>query len=171
MTAADILKHCQAHGLPVPANLQRAVAPAAEPAIPARPRSTIGSPDVVALSITLPIKTVSESNTRRGARSKMTRTKAQRNAVRDRLRAMALHLPRLPATVTVTRIGKRLLDTCNLPSAVKAIEDGIADVYGVDDGQGERDGSYRWVREQRVGAAYAVEIKIEAAGAADGTVR
>ena len=65
--------------------------------------------------------------------------------------------PLFPVKVTITRCGPRKLDVCNLGSALKAIVDGIADAYGVDDG----DERWQWDLRQRKQALYGVEIVIE----------
>jgi len=54
-----------------------------------------------------------------------------------------------PCTITLTRIGVRLLDSDNLASAFKHVRDGIADALGVDDGP---EGPITWRYEQRKGA-------------------
>ena len=73
---------------------------------------------------------------------------------------VALHLPNelpsLPATIRLTRIGKRLLDSDNLAISFKSPRDQIADHYGVDDGSP----LYRWVYEQRIGKEYGIEIEV-----------
>lgn len=64
----------------------------------------------------------------------------------------------LPATVTITRIGKRLLDSHdNLRSACKYVVDEIASHLGEDDASP----LYVWFYQQRIGKEYSVEIEIE----------
>ena len=78
--------------------------------------------------------------------------------------AICLHgrdLPQLPATITLTRVGKRRLDSDNLAASFKACQDQIARTYGVDDGSD----SYVWEYRQRIGKDYAVEIEINPRGA------
>lgn len=62
----------------------------------------------------------------------------------------------MPATVTITRIGKRKLDSDNLAISAKHVRDGIADAYGVDDGSD----LYTWNYAQEIGKDYAVRIEI-----------
>ncbi|OHB81198.1 MAG: hypothetical protein A2W31_05145 [Planctomycetes bacterium RBG_16_64_10] len=67
--------------------------------------------------------------------------------------------------ITITRVGKRPLDSDNLAISAKHVRDGIADELGVDDG----DKRLVWVYEQR-GGEYGVEVEIvelAAAGAVD----
>jgi hypothetical protein len=66
-------------------------------------------------------------------------------------------MPVFPVKVTITRCGPRKLDVCNLGSALKAVVDGIADAYGVDDG----DERWMFVFNQKKQSLYGVEISIE----------
>lgn len=61
------------------------------------------------------------------------------------------------ATVTITRIGKRKMDSDNLASSAKAVRDGVASALGVDDGS-ER---YEWRYAQAIGKEYGVRVEIE----------
>ena len=80
----------------------------------------------------------------------------------------------MPCVVTIVRIGPRLLDDDNLAVSAKAVRDGLADAFGVDDGPA---GGVSWRYEQRKGrqatrnpprrAEYGVEVRIEAAPAAE----
>lgn len=67
-----------------------------------------------------------------------------------------------PYRVSVTRVypnrGKAM-DAQNLPDALKAVIDGIADELGIDDG----DERIEWVWGQEVGDEYAVRVRIEEA--------
>ena len=58
-------------------------------------------------------------------------------------------------TVTFTRVGPRLLDSDNIASAFKAVRDGVATAYGVDDGPR---GPITWVYEQIQGQ-YRIEAR------------
>ena len=105
----------------------------------------------------IPVRTVSEANRRDHWAKKAARAKRQRGiaafVIKTDFRVD------LPAVVTLTRIGPRKLDSDNLAGAFKAVRDGIADAFGVDDG----DDRYTWRYEQRKGAPkeYAVTITIE----------
>ena len=66
--------------------------------------------------------------------------------------------PAFPVKVTLTRCAPRPVDKWNLGSAFKAVIDGIADAYGVDDG----DDGWRFEFEQRKTKTHGVEIRIEA---------
>ena len=72
------------------------------------------------------------------------------------LRCLGITLPSLPATITLTRIGKRKLDDDNLAAAFKYVRDQIAAAYGVDDGSE----LYAWRYQQRTGKVYGVEIEV-----------
>jgi hypothetical protein len=97
---------------------------------------------------------------------KASRAKAQRTAARFGVlnaivsvdRGVFLERARTDAelTITLTRIGKRTLDTDNLARSFKAVRDGIADAFYRDDG----DTGLTWLYAQRHGE-YAVEIKVE----------
>lgn len=76
---------------------------------------------------------------------------------REGLTAMAL-LPR-PVVVTLTRYGKRLLDSDNLPPACAAVRDQLAIMLGVTDGP--RDPRVSWKYDQRVCKDYSVEVVIQ----------
>lgn len=104
--------------------------------------------------VTIPLYTTTEANAKGHWRQKATRAKAQRTTTA--LFVQRLTRPGLPATVRMVRIGKRLLDSDNLAGSLKHVRDGIADVYGVDDGSP----LYTWVCEQEIGIDYAVRIEI-----------
>jgi hypothetical protein len=74
---------------------------------------------------------------------------------------LAAKLPPLPATVTLTRVGPRKLDSDNLAGAFKFVRDQIAGLYGVDDGSP----LYVWQYGQEVGREYAIRVAIEGKGA------
>ncbi len=114
------------------------------------------------LVVKLPIRTVSETNQRGHWAKKAGRAKAQRNMAALVFRGMVAATP-LPVTVTLVRIAPRSLDDDNLRGAFKAIRDGVADAFGVDD----RDARVVWAYGQRKGGVgvYAVEVAIESAAA------
>lgn len=109
------------------------------------------------ITITIPFRTVSESNMREHHMAKARRVKWQRNvvglAVRPRVKGMAHPLP---CSVLMTRVAPRPLDDDNLRGALKATRDQIAAELGVDD----RDPRVVWRYAQRRGGkgVYAVEI-------------
>ena len=66
--------------------------------------------------------------------------------------------PPFPVKVTLTRCSPRKLDKWNMGGAMKHIIDGIADAYGVDDG----DDRWEFEFKQRKAKTHGVEIEIEA---------
>jgi hypothetical protein len=107
------------------------------------------------LSVTVPLRLPSLSNVR------MNRWKLSKLKINQKFMVygflMGKALPALPATVTLTRIGKKLLDDDNLQGACKYVRDQIAGGYGIDDGSP----LYRWKYEQEKGKEYAVRIDIQ----------
>ena len=65
---------------------------------------------------------------------------------------------RLPVTITITRVAPRKLDSDNLARSMKAVRDGIADAFRLDDGDDRLD----WRYAQRTGRAkeYSVDVEI-----------
>lgn len=123
------------------------------------------------MTITVPIKVVSEANARGHWAGKARRTKYARETVALLMRQpLAMRREALAATrnggagvvvVTLTRIAPRELDDDNLRGALKACRDGVADALGIDD----RDARVTWEYAQRRGKPreYAVEINVRAA--------
>lgn len=130
------------------------------------------------IAITLPIRLISESNSRSHWAKRAKRVHEQRCLAR-----MAVNVPAVLSfhvtsphvcgwyvgmteqqaqelTVTLTRIAPRPLDSDNTVSSCKAVRDGIADALGIDD----RDKRVTWCYAQRRGKVkeYGVEIRIEA---------
>jgi len=62
----------------------------------------------------------------------------------------------LPATITLTRVGRRRMDGDNLQGSLKACRDGVAKSFGVDDSSGQ----YTWEYRQEIGKQYGVRIEI-----------
>lgn len=117
------------------------------------------------MTITLPIKTVSEANSHTHWRLRQKRAKAQRHHAWVATTAAAVKECRspslasmLPCVVTVTRLSPGTLDAHdNLRSACKHVVDGIADAFNVKD----RDPRISWRYGQRRSREYGVEITIE----------
>lgn len=107
----------------------------------------------------IPCKTVNEGNARTGWRTRAKRIKHQRvmaHAYTD----LAVPSVQLPIVITMTRVGARKLDSDGVPSALKAIRDGIADALGIDDG---RDDLIEWRYAQEFGArlTHGVRVSIQ----------
>lgn len=115
------------------------------------------------MTITIPMRTVSEANQHRHWRKRQRRAKSQRHtAWVHTLKLLGGTGKALPLVVTLTRIAPRKLDDDNLRGALKAVRDGVADALGVDDG----DDRVTWLYSQRKGAvrenAVVIEIEREA---------
>ena len=99
---------------------------------PARPG---GLPD---FSVLVEVATVSEAN-RRDTWGKIKRKREQRDRTIEEVQVALAAGKRLPETgpwfLRLTRVSPKSLDRAvNLPSALKAVEDAVAAVLGVDDG-------------------------------------
>jgi hypothetical protein len=109
------------------------------------------------LLVRLPLRTQSEANQREHHMAKARRVAAQRRGVGLALAAVARRVG-LPAVVTLRRVGpSNGLDDDNLRSSLKAVRDGVADAFGVDD---RRTGPLAWRYEQARGRDWAVEIEL-----------
>lgn len=112
-------------------------------------------------TFTLPLTTVSEANAHAHWRQRSTRAKAQRDAVtlvlasyRAFLRARLERAAERGLVVLLVRVAPRGLDRDNLQGALKACQDSVAAVLGVDD----REPRVTYLHDQRKGPA-AVEIE------------
>lgn len=110
--------------------------------------------------VLIPIRIESEANKRGHWAVKARRAKAARGSAFLAMRAAKVPL-QLPVTITLTRIAPRALDDDNLRAGFKALRDGIADWYGLDD----RSPQIRWEYGQRKGQPkeYAAEVAVEVA--------
>lgn len=101
----------------------------------------------------LPLRIESCANKREHWSTRARRTKAHR------LAALAVPVHPLPCIVTLIRVAPRKLDDDNLASGFKALRDGIADRFGVDDG----DPRIRFKYDQVRGKAkeYAARVHVE----------
>lgn len=108
------------------------------------------------MTVTIPIRLVSEANMREHWATKHRRKKAQQGAVKLVFATYKMP-PKPPVIVALTRIGARKLDPDNLAGSMKHVQDAVADILGVDDGDETK---VRWIYQQRIGkrGKYAVEI-------------
>lgn len=113
------------------------------------------------ITVTIPLKTVSEANRHEHWRARQKRAKGQRECARaytlvhiGHLGTIFRHVP--PLIVTITRLSARELDSDNLASSQKAVRDGVADALGIDD----RDPRVTWIYAQEKAKGYAVRITI-----------
>jgi hypothetical protein len=117
------------------------------------------------LTVTLPIRTVSEANMREHWAKKSRRAKDQRGTARTilgqpqfaALRRHAKNAGRFE--ITITRIGAKYLDPDNLANSSKHVQDGIADAIGIDDGSPRLTWFYAQVKGRPKEYAVRVEIK------------
>ena len=113
------------------------------------------------ISVVLPIRTVSEANSREHWRAKHARSKSQRGIVKMMLYNHRKSLKgRGEYVVTLTRIAPRKLDGDNLQRSFKAIRDQVAEEIGRDDGSD----CYGWhyAQEQGKPKEYAVRVEVQA---------
>ena len=102
-------------------------------------------------------RTVNEGNVRSSWRKRAKRAKDLRALARMHT-DLAVCSVSLPITITLTRIGACKLDSDGVPSALKAIRDGVADSIGIDDG---RDDLIDWQYKQEFGARLVHGVRIE----------
>lgn len=103
--------------------------------------------------IELPLRIESCANKREHWATRARRTKAHR------LAAIAVPVHPLPCVVTLIRVAPRPLDDDNLASGFKALRDGIADRFGVDDGDPRIRFKYGQVRGKA--KEYAARVLVE----------
>ncbi len=119
------------------------------------------------IRVTLPLKTISESNSRGHWAKKAARVASQRFVAATAVRPFvnrphkdgAMALPIEPIAITLTRVAPRRLDDDNLRGCLKAVRDGVADALEMDDGN-ERI-SWRYGQERGRPGEYAVRIILE----------
>lgn len=89
------------------------------------------------INILLPIATVSEANKREHWALKHKRISYQKQLtyilLRNRIKELGIGISKKPVKITCIRHGKRMLDDDNLASAFKAIIDGVASVFEMND--------------------------------------
>jgi len=124
------------------------------------------------IQFTLPLKLESLANAREHWTQKMRRARAQRDCACGLTYTALENLPQVnallaaighetikhPKRVTITRVGKRKLDSDNLAISAKHVRDGIADALGVDDGDETK---VQWHYKQEIGKEYKVFVEIK----------
>lgn len=147
---AALLERGDVMGIPKDSAIGKRIAALVDGKTPRKrpPAKTISAGWVLVLE--LPLVVVSESNLREYWAVKHRRNKAQQGAVLAVIHQMGLSAwrPPLPVTVTLTRQGSRLLDSGNLESSFKHVQDAVASWMQVDDGDR---GSVSWEYEQCLG--------------------
>jgi hypothetical protein len=106
--------------------------------------------------IDIPLRVVSEANAHEHWRARQKRAKQQRFIAYALVGRHFKYLPSFPVTVKFTRLAPRKLDSDNLAGACKAARDGVADVYGIDDG----DERWGWEYGQEKAKQYGIRIEI-----------
>lgn len=110
--------------------------------------------------VSMGLKLVSEANARDHWRVKADRVKRQRNVTLTCLQAVHGRSKFVvPLVVTITRRGKRRLDSDNLQSSAKAVRDGVADWLGIDDGHE----GVEWRYVQEIDSYYTTAVRVEGA--------
>ena len=122
---------------------------------------SIAQSGVLLLDILVPVRIVSEANSREHWRSASVRKKSHRSTAMLLCRAAHDWLAPNPSRnyrVLMTRIAPRTLDSDNLASGFKSCRDGIADAMGIDDGSPRID----WQCDQVKGEphVYAARVRI-----------
>ena len=111
------------------------------------------------IKITLPIRTVSEANSRECWQAKARRSQEQRQAAylitTSEMHGIDVDEITRPIVIKFVRVGKRNLDGDNLSRSFKAIRDGVCEAIGIDDGAE----CLRFVYAQKRGD-YGVEVFI-----------
>lgn len=103
-------------------------------------------------------RAVNPLNTRKHWRVDQKRAKAQLSETVAALTGKPM--PSLPVTVRLVRMAPSVMDDDNLAASLKHYRDGVAKVYGTDDGDGD---AYRWVPDQERSSTWGVRIEIEPA--------
>jgi predicted aspartyl protease len=120
----------------------------------------------VTVEVTVPVKVVSEANSREHWRVRHKRFTDQKEAVRLASAVASTSLKEAgsfvlnsgSAEVTLTRIGGRGLDSDNLAGAFKAVRDQIAEMMRVDDGHKD----ITWVYHQEASANAGISFSVVA---------
>jgi hypothetical protein len=122
---------------------------------------------VDAVSVYIPLRTESETNVREHHMKRYRRKVLQQTAVRLYGVPMFAFIQQFgpPFVVTLTRFGKGTMDPGNYEASWKHVQDSVAMLLGVDDGDRAR---VTWVYAPQVKSSfYAVRIHIAAASAGE----
>lgn len=109
--------------------------------------------------VRLPIRIISEANSRQHWRKAAARKKEHRTTARLVMQQHARPMNDGPITITLTRIAPRVLDDDNLASGFKAARDGIADWLGIDDGSKRL--AWRYGQSKSKPGEYAAIVSVE----------
>lgn len=113
------------------------------------------------VEIRVPLRLVSESNSRDHWRKKYERALEQKTVILLALRRCSRKLSVASRyCIKITRFGMNKLDGDNLQRSAKAVRDAIAKHIGIDDGSDR----LTWQYDQVVGGPYGVSVSIEAVG-------
>ncbi len=115
---------------------------------------------LLSVSLFMPIKVISEANSREHWAKKNRRGSSQKQDFEIEWYRLTRGLKiEFPCTVTLVRVGVRKLDSDNLANGFKAIRDCIAALLGVDDG---REDLIRWEYDQQAGSkGYGIKVLIK----------
>lgn len=116
------------------------------------------APRPLLASVTLPIRTVTESNANENWRMKHKRAQSQIHTTKLILRASGGTPPPAPLYVVMTRIAPCKMDSDNLVSSCKHIRDAVAEWLGIDDGDDRV--TYQVQAERGRPKQYAVRVEI-----------
>jgi len=108
----------------------------------------------------IPVKTVSEANCSEHWTKKKKRHDIQKKWVWLFFNREGHFIP-LPCKIKLTRIGKKILDSDNLPTSMKWIRDAIADSIftGLAPGRADDNHNLFWQYSQQVGKEYGVIVE------------
>lgn len=112
------------------------------------------------ITVSLPLRIISEANGRQHWRKVAERKRTHRQTARLVLQQYARPMHEAATfDITLTRIAPRKLDDDNLASGFKAVRDGVADWLGIDDGSPR----IRWQYAQQRGAAghYSAAVQVQ----------
>lgn len=111
------------------------------------------------IRLDIPVQTVSESNIGKSLKAKLARKTAVKSAIRGAFAGLTCSMrPAHPWRVTLIRRGLKRLDDGNLGTALKSVQDMVAEWLGVDDGDRLR---VRWKYKQAPAWAPTVTVVIE----------
>ncbi len=111
--------------------------------------------------IAIPLKTISEANVYEHWTAKKKRRDAQKIMVKTHLN-QCNHKITIPCHIKITRIGKKLMDSDNLPTSQKWVRDAIADYIlpGLRPGIADNKEGFSWEYDQQIGKEYSIIIEI-----------